>query len=72
MKHFGNPLLSLAAPFLIMLALFGLLLREGRERVQVIPAISVGGGLIIASLIRRNQRRKMLLFEIRTCQEEEI
>lgn len=72
MKRFWNPLLSLAAPFLIVLALFGLLQREGRERVQVIPAISVGGGLIIASLIRRNRRRKMLLFKIRTCKEEEI
>ena len=72
MKRFGNPFLSLAATFLIVLALFGLLQREGRERVQVIPAISVGGGLIIASLIRRNRRRKMLLFQIRSSQEEEI
>ena len=72
MKRFGNPLLSLAPTFLIMLALFGLLHREGRERVEVIPAISVGVGLIVASLIRRNRRRKMLLFKIRTCKEEEI
>ena len=72
MKRFGNPFLSFAAPLLIMLAILGIVQREGKERVQSLPAFCVGGGLILASAIRRGRRRKMLLFEIRNTEKEEI
>ena len=72
MKRFGNPLLSFAAPLLIMLAILGVVQRDRKERVQSLPAFFVGGGLILASAIRRGRRRKMLLFEIRSTEKEEI
>ena len=72
MKRFGNPLLSFAAPLLIMLAILGVVQRDRKERVQSLPAFFVGGGLILASAIRRGRRRKMLLFEIRNTEKEEI
>ena len=72
MKRFGNPLLSFAAPLLIMLAILGVVQRDRKERVQSLPAFCVGGGLILASAIRRGRRRKMLLFEIRNTEKEEI
>tara|TARA_Y100001968_G_C19377565_1_gene728505 strand:- start:513 stop:731 length:219 start_codon:yes stop_codon:yes gene_type:complete len=70
MKRFGNPLLSFAAFFLILLAILGLFYREGKEKVQTIPSFVVGGGLIIASGMRRTRRRRMLLKEIRTNKKE--
>tara|TARA_B100000700_G_scaffold324401_1_gene430450 strand:+ start:289 stop:507 length:219 start_codon:yes stop_codon:yes gene_type:complete len=71
MKHLGNVWLSLGAPLLILVAIVGLLQREGRARVQVIPAFCIGGGLIITSSIKRNRRRKKLFFAIRDSPEEE-
>ncbi len=65
MRRFGNPLLSFAAPMLILLALLGILHRQGRDRLQSVPALVVGSGLIIAGLIRRSKRRKMLFLEIK-------
>ena len=49
MKRFVNPLLSLAAPFLILVAGIGLFQREGSDRLQSLPALLVGTGLIISS-----------------------
>ena len=72
MKRFGNPLLSFAAPFLFLLASLGLLLRQGGERFQCLPAFCVSGGLIIAGSVRRVRRRQMLLYEITRNKEEEI
>ncbi len=65
MKRFGNPLLSLAAPFLIIVSLLGLLQRDGNERFQCLPALLVGFGLIISGAVERKGRRKKLLLEIR-------
>ena len=65
MKKFFNPLLSIAAPFLILVALFGLLQREGSDRLQSLPALLVGVGLIISGAFERRIRRKRLLLAIR-------
>ncbi len=65
MKRFGNPFLSFSAFLLVCLAIAGIIQREGKEKVQTIPAFLVGSGLIIASAIRRTRRRKMLLLEIK-------
>ncbi len=70
MKRFGNPLLSLAAPFLILLAVLGFLQREGSDRYQPLPALVVGVGLIMSSALHRGYRRKKLLFAIRQRNRE--
>ncbi len=71
MKHFGNPLLSLAAPFLIFLAIFGFLNRQGSDRLQALPALIVGAGLIISGAMNRSIRRRNLLFAIRRTKHDE-
>ena len=65
MKKLGNPLISISAPLLILLALTGFLHREGKDKMQVIPALVVGSGLILTGTVRRFRRRRMLLFEIK-------
>ena len=65
MKRLGNPLISISAPLLILLAIFGFLHREGRDKVQSIPALLVGGGVILTGTVRRFRRRRMLLVEIK-------
>ncbi len=64
MKRFGNPLLSLSAPLLILIALVGLLQRDGRDRLQTLPALVAGVGLIISGAMGRQKRRKKLFLEI--------
>ncbi len=61
MKRFGNPLLSMAAPFLILVSILSLLQRQGSDRLQAIPAFLVGTGLIISGALGRQSRRKKLL-----------
>ena len=65
MKYFGNPLLSLAAPILILISILGLIQRDGSDRLQCLPALLVGFGLIISGAFERRTRRKKLLLEIR-------
>ncbi len=65
MKRSGKPLFSLAAPFLIVLSLFGFCQRDGNEKLQSIPALLVGTGLIISGAIGRKTRRKNLLLAMR-------
>jgi len=64
MKRLGNPLISISAPLLIFLAILGFLHRDGRDRIQVIPAALVGSGLILTGTLRRFRRRRMLLREL--------
>ena len=65
MKRLGNPLISIAAPLLILLAITGFLHREGKDKIQVLPALVVGSGLILTGTVRRFRRRRMLLLEIK-------
>ena len=65
MKRFGNPLLSLAAPFLIVISMLGFIQRSGSDRLQCLPALLVGLGLIISGALERSNRRKKLFMEIR-------
>ena len=64
MKRLGNPLISIAAPLLILLAITGFLHREGKDKIQLIPALVVGSGLVLTGAVRRFRRRRMLLLEI--------
>ena len=65
MKRLGNPLISISAPLLILLAITGFLHRDGKDKLQTIPALVVGTGLILTGTIRRFRRRRMLLLEIK-------
>ena len=65
MKRLGNPLISISAPLLILLAITGFLHREGKDKIQAIPALAVGSGLVLTGTVRRFRRRRMLLLEIK-------
>ena len=65
MKRLGNPLISISAPLLILLSITGFLHREGKDKIQVIPAFVVGSGLVLTGTVRRFRRRRMLLLEIK-------
>ena len=65
MKRLGNPLISISAPLLILLAITGILQTEGNEKIQAIPALVVGSGLVLTGTLRRFRRRRMLLIEIK-------
>ena len=65
MKRLGNPLISISAPLLILLAIIGFLHREGKDKIQAIPALVVGSGLILTGAVRRFSRRRMLYLEIK-------
>ena len=55
---------SLGAPLLILLALPATQLRQGKDRVQALPAVLVGSALIISSALGRQRRRARLLADL--------
>ena len=65
MHRLGNPLISFSAPLLILLAITGFLHREGKDKIQAIPALVVGSGLVMTGAVRRFRRRRMLFKEIK-------
>ena len=71
MQRFGNPFLSLGAPLLILVAIMGLLQRDGSDRLQSLPAVLAGVGLIISGAIERRNRRKRLLLAMRKTNQDE-
>ena len=58
-------LLALSAPLLILLSLVLLLQRQGRERIQVLPALAIGASLAMSSRLNRRRRRRALLNALR-------
>ena len=71
MNRLGNPLISIAAPLLILLAIAGFLHRDGKDKIQAIPALVVGSGLVLTGAIRRLRRRRMLFLEIKKDMNEQ-
>ena len=53
--------LSFGAPLMILLAVLASQQRQGSDRVQALPAVLVGSGLIISSAVGRRRRRGKLL-----------
>ena len=58
-------LLALSVPLLILLALVALLQRTGSDRVQAVPALLIGSGLLATSWRHRRRRRSELLRALR-------
>ena len=71
MNRLGNPLISISAPLLILLAITGFLHREGKDKIQTIPALVVGSGLVLTGAVRRLRRRRMLFLEIKKDMNEQ-
>jgi len=69
MKHLSTSLVSLGAPLLIILALVAVQQRQGRDRVQALPAALVGTGLVISSSIVRRRQRARLLAALRSSRQ---
>ena len=71
MNRLGNPLISIAAPLLVLLAITGFWHRDSKDKIQVIPALVVGSGLVLTGAIRRLRRRRMLFLEIKKDMNEQ-
>ena len=71
MNKLGNPLISISAPLLILLAITGFLHREGKDKIQAIPALVVGSGLVFTGAVRRFRRRRMLFLKIKKDMNEQ-
>jgi hypothetical protein len=61
----SRDLLALSTLLLILLALVGLALRQGSDRLQAIPALAIGLGLLAESIWRWRRRRRALLLALR-------
>ena len=57
--------LALAAPLLVMLSLVSLLQRSGAGRLQALPPLLIGSGLLLSSVVGRRRRRRHLLTSLR-------
>ena len=57
----ARSLLALATPLLILLGLVGLLLRQGSDRLQAVPALVIGVALLLQSAWSWRRRRRALL-----------
>ena len=57
--------LAAATPLLILLGLVGILLRQGSDRLQAIPALLIGVALLGQSSWRWRRRRRALLAALR-------
>ena len=53
--------LSFGASLMILLALLAAQQRQGSDKVQALPAVLVGSGLIVSSAVGRRRRRGRLL-----------
>lgn len=57
--------LALAAPLLVLLALLALLTRPGSSRLQALPPLLIGSGLLLSSAIAWRRQRHRLLVALR-------
>lgn len=64
-SRFTADLLALSSPLLILLALLSLVHRSPATRLQAVPALLIGGGLLLVSWLRRRRRRGLMLRVLR-------
>lgn len=60
-----HALLALSAPLLVLVALAVGLQRQGRDRLQALPALAIGSSLLITTRVQRHRRRRALLQALR-------
>ena len=60
-SRFSRDLLAATTPLLILLGIVALLLRQGSDRLQAIPALAIGVALLLQSLWSWRRRRRALL-----------
>lgn len=63
--RFSRDLLALAVPLLVLVGAVGLLLRQGSDRLQAIPALVIGIALLVQSGWSWRRRRRALLQALR-------
>jgi hypothetical protein len=63
--------LAAATPLLILLGVVGILLRQGSDRLQAIPALAIGVALLVQSSWSWRRRRRALLAELRERNRDE-
>ena len=66
MKRLPPSFVSFGAPLLLMLALVAVQQRQGRDRIQALPAALVGTALIIGSAVGRRRHRARILSALRS------
>ena len=64
-RQVSRDLLALSSPLLVLVGLVGLLLRQGSDRLQALPALGIGMGLLVQSAWSWRRRRKALLSALR-------
>jgi len=62
---------TLGAPLLLVLAILSIQLRQGRDRIQVLPAVLVGSGLMISRSIMRRRCRSRLLQDLNQARADD-
>ena len=72
MTRLSVSFVSLGAPLLLMLALVAVQQRQGRDRIQSLPAALVGTGLMIGSAVGRRRHRARLLFALRSSHDDRV
>ena len=72
MKQLMPIALSLGPPLLIVLAVVASQQRQGKDRVQALPSVLVGSGLIISSAVGRRRRRARLLQDVQRVRSQGV
>ena len=72
MKRLMPIALSLGAPLLIVLGVVASQQRQGKDRIQALPSVLVGSGLIISSAVGRRRRRARLLADVQRVRSQGV
>ena len=72
MKQLMPIALSLGAPLLIVLAVVASQQRQGKDRIQALPSVLVGSGLIISSAVGRRRHRARLLRDVQRVRSQGV
>ena len=65
MSRLGRDLLACSTLLLVVLGLLGVLLRQGPDRLQALPALLIGLALLLQSAWSWRRRRRILLSAVR-------
>ena len=68
MKINKNFILSLVAPFMILMSAFGLILRDNTKKIFYLPIGLIGISIILEKEVRRRLDRENILEKIKSYQ----